>query len=225
LGPAQCYSTNRVGFRPRQSLLIVHCLDSCRRSSPSRCQFPAAPGYRVTLHAPHRPREMRCRPYPPRHGFIEAKDPFSSSSLTSAHSSVRAPPVIVRCAAAESTAAPLRFVMPHSKLATALPADPSTGTIDLSSGRSPMAPLCPSCRERLHVHRCLRSSSSPATTPRGPHRRTAPLRLVNSHHRPVGHAVAVELAHLTIDVVSSPTPERTPTSDPKIRHHSTPACS
>jgi hypothetical protein len=102
---------------------------------------------------------------PSRHGFIKAKDPFSSSSLTSAHSSARAPPVIMRCAAAKSTDAPLRSVTPHPKPATALPTDPSTGTIDLSSGRSPMAPLCPSCRKRLHVHRCLQSSSSPATTP------------------------------------------------------------
>jgi hypothetical protein len=64
LGPAQCYSTNRVSFRPRQSLLTAHCSDSYRRSSPSRCRFPAAPGYCATLYAPHRPREMHCRPYP-----------------------------------------------------------------------------------------------------------------------------------------------------------------
>jgi hypothetical protein len=64
LGPAQCYSTDRVGFRPRQSLPTARCSDICRHSSPSRCQFPTAPGYHVTLHAPHRPREMRCRPYP-----------------------------------------------------------------------------------------------------------------------------------------------------------------
>jgi hypothetical protein len=67
-----------------------------------------------------------------------------------------------RCA--PPSAAPLRSVTPHPKPATALPADPSTGTIDLSSGRSPTAPLRPSCRERLHVHRCLRSPSDPAST-------------------------------------------------------------
>jgi hypothetical protein len=44
---------------------------------------------------------------------------------------------IVRCATAEYTAAPLRSVTPHPKPATALPADPSTGTIDLSSGSPP----------------------------------------------------------------------------------------
>jgi hypothetical protein len=76
LGPAQCYSTNRVGFGPRQSLPIAHCSDSCRRSSLSRCRFPAAPGYRVTLHAPHRPREMRCRPYPPVAWLHRSKGPF-----------------------------------------------------------------------------------------------------------------------------------------------------
>jgi hypothetical protein len=225
LGPAQCYSTDRVGFRPRQSLSIAHCSDSYRRSSPSRCRFPTAPGYRVTLHAPHRQREMRRRPYPLTAWLRRSKGPifFLFTHLCSLLRACSACHRALCCRRVHRRSSVLRDAAP--KPATALPADTSTGTIDLSSGRSPMAPLCPSCRERLHVHRCLRSSSSPATTPRGPHRRTAPLRLVNSRHRPVGHAVAVELAHLTTDVVSSPTPERTPTSDLKIRHHSTLACS
>jgi hypothetical protein len=65
LGPAQCYSHRPgVGFRPRQSLPTTRCSDSYSHGSPSCCRFPIAPGCRVTPHAPHRPRVMRCRPYP-----------------------------------------------------------------------------------------------------------------------------------------------------------------
>jgi hypothetical protein len=54
-------------------------------------------------------------------------------------------------------------------LSTALPIDPSTGTIDLSSSRSLMAPLRLSSHERVHMHRRLRPSSRPtATTTRSP---------------------------------------------------------
>jgi hypothetical protein len=81
---------------------------------------------------------------------------FIPPSLYPAHS---------RTPAAESTAAPLRSVTPHPKPTTVLPVEPSNSTTDRSSGRSPTTPLRPSCRECLHAHRCLRSSSSPATMP------------------------------------------------------------
>jgi hypothetical protein len=97
----------------------------------------------------------------------------------------------------------------HPKLTTAL-STTRHSTTDRSSGRSPTTPLRSSCRECLHAHRCLRSSSISATTPWGPHRRTNPLRPVNRHPQPAGHAVTVELVRPTVDAVDSPTPVRTP---------------
>jgi hypothetical protein len=102
LGPAQCYSTDRVGFRPRAAQTAVTAVH--RHTVGFRPPLVTVPPcMRRTAH-------VRCAVgvNPSWHGFIEAKDPFSSSSLASAHSSARAPPVIVCCAAAESTAAPLR---------------------------------------------------------------------------------------------------------------------
>jgi hypothetical protein len=52
----------------------------------------------------------------------------------------------------------------HPKLTTTLPPTRHR-TTDCSSGRSPTTTLRPSCRECLHAHRCLWSSSISATTP------------------------------------------------------------
>jgi hypothetical protein len=94
--------------------------DHARAFRPRAAQAAAAAVHRHTVGfqpplvtvSPYmrRTAHVRCAVgvNPSRHGFIEAKDPFSSSSLASAHSSTRAPPVIVRCAVAKSTAAPLR---------------------------------------------------------------------------------------------------------------------
>jgi hypothetical protein len=85
---------------------------------------------------------------------------------------------------------------------------------------------CAAPRHQTAPERRAPPSSSPATSglplaqpppPRGPHRRTTPLRLINSRRRPPGCPVAVELARLTTDAVGSPTPVSTPPSDLKIR--------
>jgi hypothetical protein len=57
----------------------------------------------------------------------------------------------------------------------------------------------------LTIERRLRPSSCPAhpPPPRGPHRCTSPLWLVNSRHRPSGRVVAIELACPTVDFVGS----------------------
>jgi hypothetical protein len=156
LGPAQCYSTDPVGFRQPRRLPTARRVTARRAgavptalSQPHQCASDAGAACRCCLHVPN-------------------MQPAVSPSLATHRSS---PPFFIplsahpRTAATESTVAPLRSVTPHPKSTTALPAEPSTGAIDLSSGRSPMVPLRPSYRKRLHVHRCLRSSSNPATTP------------------------------------------------------------
>jgi hypothetical protein len=90
-------------------------------------------------------------------------------------------------------------------------------------------------RHRMTLERRAPPSSSPAASglppaqpppPRGPHRHTAPLRLINSRRRPPGRPITVELARPTTDAVGSPTLMSTPPSYPKIGPPpSTPACS
>jgi hypothetical protein len=144
LGPAQCYSTDPVGFR-----------------QPRRCSDCA-----VSI-APER---LRCRRRVSLLLHVPTMQPVTLPSLTTRWSSpllfIPSPlyPAHPHTPVAESTTAPLRSVTPHHKPTTALPTEPSTSTTDRSSGQSPTTPLRPSCREHLHVHRCLRSSSSPATT-------------------------------------------------------------
>jgi hypothetical protein len=147
LGPAQCYSTDPVSFRQPRRLPTTHRMTAHRAgaiptalSRPCQRAFDADAACRCCFHVP-------------------SMQPAISPSLAMHQSS---PPFFIppsahpRTAAAESTVAPLRSVTPHPKPTTVLPAEPSTGAIDLSSGRSPTAPLCPSCRECLHTHRCLR---------------------------------------------------------------------
>jgi hypothetical protein len=115
----------------------------------------------------------------------------------------------------------------HQELCTSPPQlpEPRASPIDLWPAPPLPNPLRSSHHKRLHVHHRLRPSSSPAATTTSSHQRTVPLQLVNSHHRPSGHAVTVELARPTADAVGSLTPVRTPPSDPKIRSHSMPTCS
>jgi hypothetical protein len=65
---------------PTQRFLTVRWSDSFRR----RAVGFRPPWFRGTPHAPHRPRALRCRPYPSRRGFVEAKAFFASPSLAPA---------------------------------------------------------------------------------------------------------------------------------------------
>jgi hypothetical protein len=200
LVPAQCYSADRVGFRQPRHLPTARHMTAHRAgalpTTPARLRYR----HRVSLllHVP----TMQPTALPSLATRWSSPLLFIPQLLYPAHSGTPT---------AESTAAPLRSVTPHPKPTTALPADPSNSTTNHSYGRSPTTPLHPSCRKCLHAHYYLRSSSSPATTPCGPHQpRTAPLQPVNSHPQPAGHAVTVELACPTVDTVDSPTPVRTP---------------
>jgi hypothetical protein len=153
-GPLLQYRPSRFRTAPASSdrTLSRRCFDHAAVSRPRQRASDASAACRCCLHVPTM---QRARIAFARHA---PELIFPSSSHC------RCTPEHPRTAAAESTTAPLRSVTPHPKPATVLPADPSTGTIDLSSSRSSMAPLRPSCRERLHVHRCLRSPSDPTGT-------------------------------------------------------------
>jgi hypothetical protein len=153
LGPAQCYSADPVGFK--QPGIFRPCA-ARQRVEPALfrpccsdlASAPPLPAPRVAA-APRAPHAIG------RVALAHHASLFIPLLLYSAH---------CRTPATESTAAPLRTVTPHPKPTTALPTDPSNSTTDHSSGRSSTTPLRPSCRDHLHTHRCLRSSSIPATT-------------------------------------------------------------
>jgi hypothetical protein len=135
---------------PRDSASSRRCSDRAVPTSPARLRYQCHVS--LLLHvSPHAIGHVALA----RHALELASLPIPPL-LYLAHS---------RTPATESTAAPLRSVTPHPKPTTALPTDPSNSTTDCSSGWSPTTPLHPSCRERPHAHRCLQSSSIPATTP------------------------------------------------------------
>jgi hypothetical protein len=153
LGPAQCYSTDPVGFRQLWRLPTARSTTARRAATvptmlaPLRCRrrVPLLPRL---LHVP------AMQPlHSPRAGARPLLHPAAAVPGAVPHNRHR---IHRRSSALRDT---------HPKPTTALPTDPSNSTTDRSSGRSPTTPLRPSCCERLHAHRCLRSSSIPATTP------------------------------------------------------------
>jgi hypothetical protein len=152
IGPGQCYSADPVRFRqPRR-------LPTARRATArqagavltalSRLRLRCRCRVSLLLHVP--PPTMQSAASPLLATCWSSPLFFIPLLLYPAHS---------RALAAESTAASLCSVTSHPKPTTALPTDPSNSTTDRSSDPSN------STTEHLHMHRCLRSSSIPATTP------------------------------------------------------------
>jgi hypothetical protein len=152
LGPAQCYST-------AQSVSDSRRLSTARSATPRRAAA-----------VPTMPASLRCRrrvSLLPRLLYVPAMQPLHSPRAGARpllHPVAAVPSAVLHnCHQIHRRSSALRDT--HPKPTTALPTDPSNSTTDRSSDRSPTTPLRLSCRERLHAHRCLRSSSIPATTP------------------------------------------------------------
>jgi hypothetical protein len=121
---------------------------------PSRFQTaPASFDRAPPMSAPHVAAASTCpacnRPYRLRSPRTRAHLPSSSHRRRIPHS----------CRQIHRRSCALRDAAPQADHHVACRA------INLSFGRSPTAPLRPSCREHLHTHRCLRSSSNLASTP------------------------------------------------------------
>jgi hypothetical protein len=144
LGLAQCYSTDPVGFGQRRLPTAL---------SATAHRAAAVPTMPASLHCRRRVSLLPHLLYVP--AMQQLIPFFIPMPLYPAQS---------HTTATESTAAPL---CPVTLTLSRPPHCPPTrhSTTDRSSGRSPTTLLRLSCRERLHAHRCLRSSSIPATTP------------------------------------------------------------